>query len=255
LYCLSFVAAAQEGSIRKYFEIVNDIAVVRSDIRGKILEDSFFIPPNNTEIALINHKNADSVVVKFIHWSSNTKIINRYRDSIIFKTGERAVSGKEYYLVKKTDLDSNCASIYGRGVRAVNFTIGFVTMPVKLRIGKNFEFQSTISLGTTVGIKMRLSRHYPNYLNFLIGASTSTVSLDSFSTRGKISGQPITNIFVFSPSVGVVVEFAKSQIGLFSGYDLLGKSNNVQYNWIYQRKPWISLGFGFSIFSLEESKK
>ncbi|MEJ7680524.1 MAG: hypothetical protein WKG06_22265 [Segetibacter sp.] len=45
----------------------------------------------------------------------------------------------------------------------------------------------------------------------LLGTSISTVSLDSFNTRGKVSGQPLTNIAVFSPSLGVVFEFGKAR--------------------------------------------
>jgi hypothetical protein len=256
-FILSLAFLSNGQGIVKYFEIVNDIAVIKCNINGKKLvpDSSYLIPPPNKCFSLIRTLNADSQIIKFIHWSSNPKTINQYRNLVIFNVGNDTIRGNEYYLIKKSDLDSNCVPIYGRGVNAINFTLGFVTMPVKLRLGKNFDFESTISLGTTAGVKMRMSRHYQNYINFLFGASTSTVTLDSFSTSGKISGQPVTNIFVFSPSIGIVVEFAKSQIGLFYGWDLLGKTNNLRYEWVYNKKPWISLGFGFSIFSLTERAK
>lgn len=156
-----------------------------------------------------------------------------------------------FFKIPRYDLDSNCVKVYNKGWRSVAFTIGLVTMPLKLRLGNNFDFQGNLSLGSTAGIKMRLSRYRTNYINLLLGTSLSTVSLDSFSTSGKISGQPLTNMAVFSPSLGAVFEFGKAQAGVFYGWDVLNKSNQAKYDWIYQKKPWISVGFGFSIFNVD----
>src|SRR3954447_14976808 len=105
----------------------------------------------------------------------------------------------------------------------------------------------SLRLGSTAGVKIRSSKYSSNYINLLLGTSISTISLDSFSTRGKLTGQPLTNIAVFSPSVGAVFEFGKAQAGLFYGWDILNKSTQAQYGWIYNKKPWLSIGFGFSI--------
>lgn len=156
-----------------------------------------------------------------------------------------------FFKIQRYDLDSNCVKVYNKGWRSLAFTIGLVTMPLKLRLGKNFDFQGNLSLGSTAGIKMRLSGYRANYINLLLGTSLSTVSLDSFSTRGKITGQPLTNMAVFSPSLGAVFEFGKAQAGVFYGWDVLNKSNQVKYDWIYQKKPWVSIGFGFSIFNVD----
>ncbi|MEO7766327.1 MAG: hypothetical protein ABIS01_02835 [Ferruginibacter sp.] len=250
--CLLFFSICAKTQEVKYFEVINDIPVVKSEITGTQFSNSFFIVPTLSHFVLIG-AHSDSVIIRFINWSSKVKHINKFRDSVLFLTKNGVVKGNEYYLMKKSDLDSNCVRMYARGLNTLNFTVGFVTMPLKLRLGKDFEFESTISLGATAGMKMRISRHYRNYFNLLFGASTSTVTLDSFSTNGKAT-QPQKNILVFSPSFGIVLEFDKSQIGLFYGWDLLGKSNNAQYGWIYNRKPWITLGFGISIFSLEDKK-
>ncbi len=61
----------------------------------------------------------------------------------------------------------------------------------------------------------------------------------------------MTNIAVFSLSFGLVFEFGKAQAGIFYGWDFLNKSTETKYNWIYDRKPWISIGFGFSIFTID----
>jgi hypothetical protein len=157
----------------------------------------------------------------------------------------------KYFLIQRYDLDSNCVKVYNTGLRSTVFTIGLVTMPLKLRLGSNFDFQGNLSLGTTAGVKIRMSKINANYLNLLVGTSISTISLDSFSTRGKISGQPLTNIAVFSPSLGLVFEFGKAQAGIFYGWDVLNKSTQAKYGWIYNKKSWVSIGFGFSIFNVD----
>ncbi|MEO5684679.1 MAG: hypothetical protein ABIQ88_18705 [Chitinophagaceae bacterium] len=161
----------------------------------------------------------------------------------------------KYFMIQQYDLDSNCVKVYNAGFRSSVFTIGLVTMPLKLRLGSNFDFQGNLSLGTTAGVKIRLSRFSANYVNVLLGTAISTISLDSFNTRGKVAGQPISNMAVFSPSLGVVFEFGRAQAGLFYGWDILNKSTQTKYEWIYNRKPWLSIGFGFSIFNVDGSAK
>ncbi len=228
---------------------------------------------------LIWNKKKDSVLRRYYNdasldtgwekeqWQNNTGLkeetIKRNRNSELWPdtthvTGSMPPTGKEnylktdkYFLMQKYDLDSNCVKVYNSGLRSTVFTIGLVTMPLKLRLGKNFDFQGNLSLGTTAGVKVRLSKYNSNYINFLLGASISTISLDSFSTRGKVPSQPINDIAVFSPSLGVVFEFGKAQGGIFYGMDFLNKSTQSRFAWIYNKKSWISIGFGFSIFNVD----
>jgi hypothetical protein len=156
-----------------------------------------------------------------------------------------------FFIIQKYDLDSNCIKVYNSGIRSTTFTIGLVTMPLKLRLGTNFDFQGNLSLGSTAGAKIRVSKYNLNYINILLGTSISTVSLDSFSTGGRLTGQPLTSIAVFSPSLGIVFEFGKAQAGIFLGVDYLNKSTQTKYEWIYNKKPWLSIGFGFSILNID----
>ena len=173
------------------------------------------------------------------------------------RSGHWDSSGKSYakidkfFLVHRFDLDSNCIKIHQTGLRSAVFTIGLVTMPVKLRLSPGFEFQGNLSLGSTAGVKIRISHVNDNFVNLLIGTSISTVTLDSFNTKGKLNAQPLNNIAAFSPSLGLVFEFGKAQAGLFYGWDFLNKSTQIKYDWVYNKKPWISIGFGFSILNID----
>lgn len=254
LFTFSYTSHAQETDKTRIYEIRSNIPVVPCDVVGNVTNSVFSVPPYRSRFAVVRYK-GDSVVVRFLKWSTNDVLRKSFNDTTMYlesssKRPDSAVTVHRYFLVTRNDLDSNCIKVFSEGLQSSVFTLGLVTMPMKLRLGKNFDFQGNLSLGTTAGAKMRISKYNPNYLNLLFGASISTVSLDSFSTNGKVIGQPLTNIAVFSPSMGAVFEFGKAQAGVFYGWDILNKSTQSKYTWIYNRKPWISIGFGFAIFSI-----
>ena len=269
----------QETENTKVYEIRNSIAVFPCYITGKRIyqNDRFSTPPVGSKFILVRPLNAtnDTIIIRYLLWTNKKDSLLRkyYNDPMIKSewdtTKNRSQpprwdidSGKisatdygdrvdKYFMIQRYDLDSNCVKVYNSGIKSAVFTIGLVTMPLKLRLGSNFDFQGNLSLGTTAGIKIRMSKYSFNYINLLLGTSISTISLDSFNTKGKAIGQPITNIAVFSPSFGVVFEFGKAQAGVFYGWDILNKSTQSKYEWIYNKKPWLSIGFGFSIFGIE----
>lgn len=275
-------ANGQENLKSRVYEIKYNIAVFPCDITGRriiVNKDSMHTPPIGARFILIKPlgQNTDKYIIRYLVWNKkNSPILYdyynrpwsydslqrvsyyRYNPTVSPESkGSLDSSGKNYskidkfFLVQRFDLDSNCIKIYPTGLRSVVFTIGMVTMPVKLRLGNSFEFQGNVSLGTTAGVKMRISNVNPNYINLLFATSISTVTLDSFNTKGKLNAQPLNNIAAFSPSFGLVFEFGKAQAGLFYGWDILNKSTQVRYDWVFNKKPWISIGFGFSILNVD----
>lgn len=256
---------AQETDNTRIYETRSNIPVFACDLLGRRFYDNntFAVPPFRSKFALIRFVNSDTALVRFLDWSKQSSLYEKFNKperyemitSPAIRTATRTnltdTAVDKYFLVAKGDLDSNCIKVYNNGYRSIVFTFGIVTMPMKLRLGSNFDFQGNLSLGTTAGAKMRISRYNPNYLNLLFGASISTITLDSFSTKGRVVGQPITNMAVFSPSLGLVFEFGKAQAGVFYGWDILNRSNQARYEWIHNKKPWLSIGFGVSIFNVD----
>lgn len=257
-FLLCHAAQAQETENTRIYEVISNIPVVACDVIGNRLSSNehFMVPPYRSKFALIRLK-GDSVVVRFLVWEQNASLRKAFNVDSVHLTnlhgGDSIARIHKYFLITRTDLDSNCVKVYNRGIKNSVFTLGLVTMPMKLRLGKNFDFQGNLSLGTTAGAKFRVSKYNPNFLNLLLGLSISTITLDSFSTGGRVSGQPINNMAVFSPSLGMVFEFGKAQAGIFYGWDFLNKANQLQYQWIHNKRPWISIGFGFSIFSVNSN--
>ena len=272
----------QDNQNTRVYEIKYNIAVYPCDITGRkviVNNDSMHTPPVGARFILIRPlgQNTDQFIIRYLAWNKKkSPILYDYYnkpwrpDSLQWasdshnrtagwkdRSGSRDSSGKSYskidkfFLVQGFDLDSNCVKIYPTGFKSAVFTIGLVTMPVKLRLGPSFEFQGNLSLGSTAGVKIRMSRVNANFVNLLVGTSISTVTLDSFNTKGKLNAQPLNNIAAFSPSLGLVFEFGRAQAGLFYGWDFLNKSTQVKYEWVYNKKPWISIGFGFSILNID----
>ena len=280
LFAITNKGTCQEPENSKVYEIRNSIAVYPCYITGKRIyqDDKFSTPPFGSKFILVRPLNTtnDTVIIRYLVWSrkKDSGLRKYYNDPIlknepvrksewdsiarwgndsekISSTNDYGNRIDKYFMIQRYDLDSNCVKVYNSGIKSVVFTVGLVTMPLKLRLGSSFDFQGNLSLGSTAGIKVRLSKYRPNYINFLLGTSISTISLDSFNTKGKVIGQPLTNIAVFSPSLGVVFEFGKAQAGVFYGWDILNKATQSKYEWIYNKKPWLSVGFGFSIFNVD----
>lgn len=268
-FCVS--AFAQETESTRIYEIRSNIPAYPCDVTGQVMDTAgrFQIPPFRSRFALVRNAGNGWFVIRFLSWKSGTFLYRQYNSAVPLRNVNNpnilklyntdSFSVPKYFLISRGDLDSNCVKTYATSWANSHFTIGLVTMPLKLRLGRDFSFQGNLSLGTTAGVKKRISEYNPNYVNFLFGASIGTVDLDSFNTKGKVPGQPINNMAVFSPSIGIVFEFGKAQAGIFYGWDIMARGNQVKYGWIYNKKPWISVGFGFSIFNIDskssEAKK
>lgn len=255
-------SAAQQST--RIYEIRSNIPVWPCGILGERVDASQFcdppygycIPPFKSRFAVVRAVDSGKVVIRFLEWSKSRYVNTYYRFNKVkvqnnVRTSNNnigdSVEVQRYFLINQADLDSNCVPVYAK---SGSFTVGLVTMPLKLRLGHNFDFQGSFSLGSTAGYKKRISEFNDNYVNFLFGASISTVNLDSFSTGGRVSGQPLNNIATFSPSLGIVFEFGRAQAGVFYGWDMLSRSMQSQYQWIHNKRPWISVGFGFTIFNV-----
>jgi hypothetical protein len=216
------------------------------------------LAPRGAKFTILYPKSADSLIIEFWKWKTDTASffsfnVNREQYNNLNSSqlrGGNFGEARKFFIVSKTMVDSNATQVYSTRWKESVFTIGVVTMPVKMRL-RNFDFQGNFSIGTTAGVKKRISKYSNNFINLLGGVSLSTVNLDSSSTQGRVPTQPINNVAALSPSLGIVFQFGNAQAGVFMGVDLLSKSNRTKYGWIYHGKPWISVGFGFSIFTMD----
>ncbi len=157
------------------------------------------------------------------------------------------------FLIKKKDIQNKTRRRYITGLGGLSITGGVTFLPFKIRPKviidgqkTGFDFSKDIQLGISGGVRYRISRYNPYFINGLLNVGISSVTLDAYNTRGTITDN--LDIAALTYAAGVVLDFNKIQFGIFAGKDLISDRN--RNNWIYQGKTWWSVGFGFSIFSI-----
>ena len=265
LILMSLQAFSQDDEKPAYYKTdpLIPVSVTECDITGTPTGAAAIPADFNSQFYKIDEAGVN-VIVTFLFYTINPVKYGTYNIAAGVVMPAAAASGRlpflppgqrKYFLMSKTAFENNCTPVYStKFSKSAKFTSSAVTLPVKLRL-KDFDFDKNFSLGISGGIKTRISKYNANYINALIALNISTSDLDSFSTRGKVTGQPIKNIATFSPAFGIVFEFGKAQVGIFSGVDLMSKSNRNKFDWIYHGKPWLSIGFGISILGKEGDNK
>jgi hypothetical protein len=171
-----------------------------------------------------------------------------------------------HFLVKRIDFETKFIKLYStsliypmswwpfsKGTKWFNGTtlnIGILVIPFKLRPKsaiRDFDFNSGLSLGTTLGIRHRISRTEPFYLNLIGYTGLSSVQLNTENTISikDISGN--RNEASFTYAFGIIYELSNVQVGVIMGRDLIANQSQVQ--WMDFNKNWISIGLGTYLFT------
>lgn len=209
--------------------------VKQCDISGNIIEGEIQkAAPAGAEFTLIGKK-GDSVIIRFWIWKTDAM-------KKAFNYTDESKTQRKYFLLALYDFNFKAIKRYKSWFPTI--TAGTVIVPVKLRF-KQFDFSKDITIGPTVGAKFRMSNYTESFMNVLFGFGITSVTLDSFSTKGAIKG--VSDRPALTPSLGILFEFNQVQIGIFSGLDYISKKENL--DWRYQGKPWLSIGLGYSILS------
>jgi hypothetical protein len=132
-----------------------------------------------------------------------------------------------------------------------SLAFGIINFPFKYRTLKHYnDFSGSFNFGAALGVNLG---HYSwNKWGFtlLTSYSISNINLDSVSVQQNASKLTTTNNYTaFSFAVGCMISYDKVQAGVFIGTDILSRVNQATFDWRYQGSPWISVGFGYSIFA------
>ena len=133
---------------------------------------------------------------------------------------------------------------------------GIINFPFKYRPQKgNVDFTGSFNFGAGIGYTFPHKSWRQFTHSVLSGYSISNIVLDSSSTnRNQSKLASVNNFSAFSFSLGYLIQYQKVQAGFFIGWDRLSKINQMQFEWQYQGKPWVSVGFGLAIFSNQKEK-
>ncbi len=223
----------------RLYEFLVECPIYKCNIIGKIIDTTLLVAPPKSKFMLVDVRQ-DLCVIRFTFL--NKKKPNNKLSSV------EDYTTYTYYSITKAQLDFKAAMVKKSDIDLV---VGTIITPIKLRFGP-FDFSKDISVGSTFGVKYTLNQDKQAALDFLIGVGVSSVTVDSFSTRGKT--QKLQELLAFTPSFGVVIEMGNAQVGIFTGFDFISNANEIKYGWIYQAKPWVSFGIGYSMFSFNLKK-
>lgn len=222
-----------------HYKLLTEAPIFECDITGRILSRKVYEAPADAVFTLIaEDPDADSVVIRFWEWeraSEDKQLEYNYTDS--------SKSDLRYFLLSKTYFNS--PRVVPRYTMKASFTAGTVVIPVKIR-SRPFDFSTDVTLGPTAGVRWGISPYTnTNFFSAMLGFGVTHITLDSLSTQGVIdqtADRPALTL-----SLGGVFEFSNAQVGLFVGWDQI--SRNQEQRWIYQGKPWFSIGLGYAIIS------
>lgn len=159
---------------------------------------------------------------------------------------------QRYFKVGFSELEAN-AQVFAKVTGSLE--AGVLNYPFKFRpqSGKS-DFTGAFNFGAAVGYQFPSRTDRNTRWSVLSAYGISNVVLDSLSVRQNSAQLAnVNNFTAFTFSLGAMVEYEKVQVGVFVGWDNLSRTNHTNYEWIYQGKPWLSFGFGYSIFSTDKT--
>ena len=191
--------------------------------------------------------------------------INNLNDKYVIKkrnntTDSDGLNEYKYFRINKDDVASRVLSFVPiKGINGFSFTAGTVLIPVKIRKSKDlnedekgFEFSKDVALGPFVGVKKRISKYKPHFIDVGFSVGISSVSITS-NNSNPTRTPTVQDLAAFTWSIGTIFEFDNIQIGLFAGKDRINNNFNTTnqegYNWAYQNKWWWSVGFGYALIN------
>ncbi len=250
---ISFFSQGQSHTLfDKTFNYEFVIATYVKDAKG----DDYLIPAHSK--FTITKTNPDSYEILLWLWKDETSSEARdynYKSKILIN-GEidKSISNRKLFYISQAVFENNTVPFYKSGFRreAIIWSSGIVLLPIKMRRSP-YTYSKDLSLGLSGGSKWRISSYNPTYLNLLFNVGISSVTIDSLSTKGKVT-QP-RDLATLTTSFGLVFETHAFQFGIFTGRDRLSNNDFESTSWSYNRKQWISLGLGYQILSKDSKRK
>jgi hypothetical protein len=147
------------------------------------------------------------------------------------------------FAVPFTEFSGKIIRAYATGFSSGEVVVGALALPAKLRVDP-FNFSGSISLGPSLAWRWRVSATREYHMGLIASVGTSSVQLTTANTDSVVTEATDRAAYYFA--AGVMAEYGSTQVGFFLGTDLINDPN--QEDWIYQGKPWFSIGIGATIF-------
>ncbi|MFY7910798.1 MAG: hypothetical protein ACOVO2_14625 [Emticicia sp.] len=245
-HCMAYAQNFQSYDETFFYEFKIPVKVTNAENAADVK-----YAPSQSTFTLLS-KDVTGYKILFWKWQNDDmgyQTSFNYKDSSLPQMKIEKIDNKKIFIVSEDDFKNYAIPVYKRNR---DWSAGLVVLPLKYR-GSPKTFSKDFSLGLSGGFKWRLSKYNPTYLHFLVNCGISAVTVDSLSSKGKIK-QP-SDLAAATFAIGTVLENHSFQFGIFGGFDRLTAADYVKTNWIYNRKPWLSIGIGYQIFSKDSKSK
>jgi len=163
----------------------------------------------------------------------------------------------EYQALFGVDKAAFVASTQAKVLQKTSVEVGAAVLPFKWRFQEGQkDFSGETNLAVMLGIKLPHYEQKTWHTSLMIGYSVGEADLDSISVNKNFAELRDRDDFLTHTfTAGVMLEYDRVQAGVFMGWDHLQRTAQDQFNWDYQGRPWLSLAFGYSIFTQESQEK
>lgn len=217
------------------------------------VNDAFFKTLSTNKVEEVSYNGYEKAFVKLVE---DKLYVNAYLKKKAGKPGEYEKRELRYFELKNRQTVKLCFT---------EVTVSALTVPLKYRFKDrdeaiDEEFSAAVNVNLFAGFALgRSSFHYrekvDNVINtrkFTLGAlfGASTVTLNNSNTsKAAVPVTAGTEIVKGLASLGVGATFSynKINVGGFYGYDYaIGDRAD---DWNYNKKPWLGIALGYSLFS------
>jgi hypothetical protein len=179
----------------------------------------------------------DRIYFKYWNFKDGTSQFTTYNNDKVFS-------------IEKSKFDQLVQPLFRR-YKGVSF--GAYTIPFRLRSiggGDDFDFESSLSLQANLVFGFGSKYKQESWFDASIGIGLTGINLND--KNSLVTEDRTASAFTFS--FGAVVKPAKyANIGIFMGWDFLGKQDN-EIKWDYDGKTWIGIGINVSFNEVKTEK-
>lgn len=161
------------------------------------------------------------------------------------KSGEQRDLSEYYndkiYSISRADFDRYAL----KNEKKEPLSVGILTLPFKARPQEKFSFDTEFNFNSTLNIALDKKAFW----NIQLGAGIGSVGLNK---SNSLLEEP-QDIAVLTTLVGIMIEYERVQVGLYTGFDFI--NNQANYSWDSHGKLWLGFGIGYDLFSIDIASK
>lgn len=193
------------------------------------------------------------IVIKFLTWNKKRQTEQKkYNFKMLPAEATKAaplpIDNIKFFLLSKSTFAASCSEYNFQ--QTWDITFGTLTTPFKFRHSP-FLFTTNLNLGALVAFQKKFATNWS--WGIVGGLSLSSVTLDSFSTKGFVMTN--TERPAVTPTISGMIGYKNINITIGLGWDFINKPSAIEESWIYAGKRWIGVGVGISLFNASSSSQ